>query len=151
MFFYVFNESFVSFSPISHAHLTYFQRGHERVALLTTLSPLAAADPRKLNKVRFGEKDDSGPEGAVVGQWVQRNLTEGLQLSRARVLGLRERTQAHDEDKQDRHGKAKEGEEGQHGQVYWRKEGLSMLASSVHRVAPSIEQERQHQQEQQQE
>ena len=51
-----------------------------------------------------------------MGQWVQRNLTEGLQLSRARVLGLSERTQAHDEDKHDRYRKAKEGEEGQHEQ-----------------------------------
>jgi hypothetical protein len=73
-----------------------------------------------------------------VGQWVQRNLTEGLQLSRARVLGLRERTQALDEDTQDRHGKTREGEEGQHGQVYWRKEGLKVFGWDGTNVLPSF-------------
>jgi hypothetical protein len=68
------------------------------VALLSTLSPLASAPPVAQHTIKHSdlkswEEEDGESESSAVGQWVQRNLADGLQLSKVRLSESQEHKQ----------------------------------------------------------
>jgi len=81
------------------------------VALLSTLSPLASAPPVAQHTIKHSdlkswEEEDGESESSAVGQWVQRNLADGLQLSKVRLSESQEQKQPAEQQDQDHQQRA---------------------------------------------
>ena len=81
------------------------------MALLSTLSPLASAPPVAQHAIKHSglqswEEEDGESESLAVGQWVQRNLADGLQLSKVRLSESQEQKQPAEQQYQDHQQRA---------------------------------------------